>query len=167
MIDYNDIYIKNKELDNIYINKYSNNIDNYYEKNCLELIVELCELANESKCFKYWSIKKVDYDKLLEEYADCILMVLCIYNTFDIDSLDILDIDDDRDIVIIFNDVIRMCTLLQNKDNVDDILLKNIFSYLIYIGKLLKLDDKLIREACYKKIDINKERLNSNYQGEC
>lgn len=163
MIDYNDIYIKNKELDDIYINKYSNSVDMYYEKNCLELIVELCELANESKCFKYWSVKNVNMDNLLEEYADCILMVLCIYNTYNIDSLDIIDINDEKDIVIIFNDVIRMCTLLQDKSNVNDMLLKNIFSYLIYIGKLLNLDDRMICESCYNKIEKNKERLNSNY----
>ena len=51
MEQYNDIYNRNKKLDDIFMNKYMYAEKKYYEKNCLELIVELCELANESKCF--------------------------------------------------------------------------------------------------------------------
>ena len=49
MVLYNEIYNRNKKLDDIFMNKYFNVESKYYEKNCLELIVELCELANETK----------------------------------------------------------------------------------------------------------------------
>ena len=67
MVLYNDIYNRNKKLDDIFMNKYFNIESKYYEKNCLELIVELCELANETKCFKYWTVKKPDKELVLEE----------------------------------------------------------------------------------------------------
>ena len=43
MVLYNEIYNRNKKLDDIFMNKYFNVESKYYEKNCLELIVELCE----------------------------------------------------------------------------------------------------------------------------
>ena len=80
MKEYREYYQRNKQLDKMYEEKYGNNDDKIYEKNCLELIVEICEFANESKCFKYWTIKKPDRSLLLEEYADCLSMLFCIFN---------------------------------------------------------------------------------------
>ena len=66
-------------------------------------------------------------------------------------------------IKIVFNDVIRMCTMLMNEDIVTDELLYEIFTYLLHIGKLLNLDDRDIIDACYMKLGKNIERLNSDY----
>ena len=161
--EYIDYYQRNKQLDKMYIERYGNIDNKCYEKNCLELVVELSELANESKCFKYWSMKKPDKDALLEEYADCLSMLLCIFNYYDIDNLELLDIELSFDIIFVFNEIIRMCTLLMNKDNVNDNLLKEIFTYLLHIAKLLDITDRDILDACYKKIGKNIERLNSDY----
>jgi dimeric dUTPase (all-alpha-NTP-PPase superfamily) len=163
MKEYNDIYNRNKKLDDIFINKYINTENKYYEKNCLELIVELCELANESKCFKYWTIKKPDMNLVLEEFADCLLMVLYMFNTYDIDSVSTIDVDMSLNILEEFNVLIRMCTNLMSRDNINEMFLKEIFTRLIHIGSLLELNDNDIVEACYKKIIKNEERLNSDY----
>ena len=160
---YMEIYERNKKLDDIFMNKYSNIESKYYEKNCLELIVEICELANESKCFKYWTIKKPNKDELLEEYADSLLMVLYMFNTYNVGLLEIIEMDLSDDILESFNNLIRMCTQLMSKINVSERLLKEIFTYLFHIGKLLELNDDEIIDACYKKIIKNEERLNSNY----
>jgi len=163
MREYNEYYQRNKQLDKMYDERYGNVVSNLYEKNCLELIVEICEFANESKCFKYWTIKKPDRSLLLEEYADCLSMLLCIFNHYEVDEIKIIDRELNDDVVIIFNDVIRMCTMLMNEDIVTDELLYEIFTYLLHIGKLLNLDDKDIIDACYMKLEKNIERLNSNY----
>ena len=55
-----------------------------------------------------------------------------------------------------------MCTFLMNKDNVNERLLKEIFTYLFHISKLLCLNDKDIMVACYKKI-IKNEDMNLFY----
>ena len=44
MEQYNDIYNRNKKLDDIFMNKYMDTESSYYEKNCLELIVEIGEI---------------------------------------------------------------------------------------------------------------------------
>ena len=163
MKNYNEYYQRNKQLDKMYIEKYAKVDGKYYEKNCLELVVELCELANESKCFKYWSIKKPDRDLLLEEYADCLSMLLCIFNYYNIEEVSIVDMNLSNDIIESFNVIIRMCTLLMDKDNVNDRLLKEIFTNLMHIGKLFELSDREILDACYMKLGKNIERLNSDY----
>ena len=163
MKDYIEYYQRNKQLDKIYLDKYSETESRYYEKNCLGLVVELCELANESRCFKYWSIKKPDMCNLLEEYADCMSMLLCIFNYYNVDTVEMVDTLMSDDILLAFNEIIRMCTLLIDKDKVSEQSLKEIFTYLLHIGKLLNLSNKEILDACYKKILKNEERLKTNY----
>ena len=163
MNQYNDIYNRNKKLDDIFMNKYMYAEKKYYEKNCLELIVELCELANESKCFKYWTVKKSNKELVLEEFADSLLMVFYMFNTYNIDSISTVDVDMSDDVLESFNILIRMCTNLMNRDNIDELFLKGIFTRLINIGKLLELSDDEIIDACYKKIIKNEERLSSDY----
>ena len=163
MKEYNEYYQRNKQLDKMYEEQYGEVVSNLYEKNCLELIVEICEFANESKCFKYWTIKKLDRDLLLEEYADCLSMLFCIFNANGYDDVKVLDIELGDDIVLIFNEMIRMCTLLMNKENVDKKLLLKIFTYLLHVGKLLDISDRELLDACYMKLGKNIERLNSDY----
>lgn len=163
MREYNEYYQRNKQLDKMYDERYVNVVSNLYEKNCLELIVEICEFANESKCFKYWTIKKPDRSLLLEEYADCLSMLFCIFNAHNIEELDVLDIELNDDIVLIFNEMIRMCTLIMDKDKVDKKLLLKIFTYLLHVGKLLDISDRELLDACYMKLGKNIERLNSDY----
>ena len=100
---------------------------------------------------------------VLEEFADCLLMVLYMFNTYDIDSVSTIDVDMSDDVLELFNILIRMCTNLMDRDNVDELFLKGIFTRLIHIGKLLELSDDEIIGACYKKIIKNEERLSSDY----
>lgn len=78
-MDWNDIYQRNKKLDTHFEQKYLNKEPYYFEKNCLELTVEIGEFVNETKCFKYWTIKKPNKDDMLEECADVIMMLLYCY----------------------------------------------------------------------------------------
>jgi dimeric dUTPase (all-alpha-NTP-PPase superfamily) len=65
-----DEYIKkNHQLEN----------DTFFEEKFLALLVELGELANETRCFKYWSMKKSsDREIVLEEYVDNIHFILSL-----------------------------------------------------------------------------------------
>ena len=163
MEEYLKLYKRNKVLDSEFMNKYINDDKNLHKKNCLELIVELGELANESRCFKYWSIKKVNREYLLEEYADCLLMVLYMFNYYNIVNIYSMDKKYSDDILIVFNDLIRMCTKFMDNIGIDEDYVMDVFNYLLHLGKLLCLNDDGIIRACYDKIIKNEERLNSNY----
>ena len=57
MFDLTNIYKITKRLDEQFALHYNDNQE-MVRKNRLELLVELGELAKETRCFKYWSIKK-------------------------------------------------------------------------------------------------------------
>ena len=83
-----EVYERNKILDQIFIDKFEKIDKDMYKKNKLELLVEIGELANESKCFKYWSKKEVNRELMLLEFADCIIMTLCLFNYNNLELLD-------------------------------------------------------------------------------
>ena len=159
-MNWNDIYYRNKKLDKIFYQKFKSD-DKMFEKNCIELLVEIGEFANESKCFKYWSNKPMKKDETLEELADCIMMSLYFFNYLNIDNIQIKKYNFSNDIIICLNDIFTLSTALIN--NISEKLVIKIFNYLIYIGKLIGLTEKEINEACLKKINKQEKRLEEGY----
>ena len=101
-----DILKRNTKIDEIFIKKYEDNEPNYFEKNCLSLISEIAEFLNETKCFKYWSIKNPDKDKLKEEYADALIMTLSMFNYLNI-NLELVEHSKTSNILEIFNELFK------------------------------------------------------------
>lgn len=159
-MNWNEIYIKNKRLDDIFFEKFKND-EKMFEKNCIELLVEIGEFANESRCFKYWSNKSMKKEETLEELADCIMICLYFYNYLNIDKVKIKTYDFPSDILVCLNDIFKLSTLLI--DNINQEIVIKIFSYLIYIGNLVNLEEKEIYEACLKKIEKQEKRLKEGY----
>ncbi|CEG23201.1 dUTPase [Planococcus massiliensis] len=53
--------------------------EDVFQKKGLALLIELAELANETRCFKFWSTKgPSDREVLLEEYVDSIHFLLSL-----------------------------------------------------------------------------------------
>ena len=159
-MNWNNIYVKNKRLDEIFYEKFKDD-NKMFEKNCIELIVEIAEFANESRCFKYWTKKSVNKDDVLEELADCLMMCLYFYNYLNIEEIEIKNYNFSNDILISLNDVFKLSTLLI--DNIDKENVIKIFNYLIYIGELLNLSEEEIYNACLKKINKQEKRLEEGY----
>ncbi|QPQ29683.1 dUTP diphosphatase [Lysinibacillus sp. JNUCC 51] len=67
-----------KELDD-FIEKTQNIEHDVFKEKGLALMVELAELANETRCFKFWSTKGAsERDVILEEYVDSIHFILSL-----------------------------------------------------------------------------------------
>jgi dimeric dUTPase (all-alpha-NTP-PPase superfamily) len=164
MKQFNDVYVENKKIDALFEEQYGN-VNQFMFKNMLSLLVEIGELANETRCFKYWS-KKGSSDKsiVLEEYADCMLLVLMLCNYLSI-SLD-ENFDEDNgysDINEQFFYLFKLCSALP--DNYNKKHVKLVMVNLIKLASLLGFDDDDINAACMNKINIIYTRLdvNSNY----
>lgn len=160
MEEWNKIYKINKELDVIFNERYSNDLE-YYNKNCIELIVEIAELANATKCFKYWSMKKQNKEEVLEEYADCVMMILSFHTYFNLELEENKIKIDTTNIFEMFNKLFEEAS--QMMYNGSETLIKEIFNNMLYLGKMLSLKEKEIYDTCYKKMNVVKERLNSDY----
>lgn len=161
MEKWNLLYERNRKLDSIFESKYLDTVDKYYEKNALELIIEFGEFINETKCFKYWSIKTPNMDNVLEEYADCLTMCLSFFTHLNVELNNIPKHSDTKDIFVLINELFKDATSMIDNSNGE--LIKKIFSNLLYLGELLNLEKKDIYNACYKKMKIINERLNSDY----
>ena len=124
----------------------------------MELLVELGELANECKCFKYWINKPVDHKLVLFEYADVLVMILYFFREFDISLNEEFSLENDLDLVNEFMYLYeQLCRF--NKEYTEDII-KDVFVNFLRLGKLLDLGTDEIINTCLEKININIERFN-------
>ncbi len=151
-----EVYIKNKELDKIFIDKYEHIDKDMYKKNKIELLVEIGELANETKCFKYWTTKSPNKELVLFEYADCIIMTLCLYNylNLELEDIEFNKIEDPCDN---FAYLYKLCSEFYFNDNKE--ILKKILFNLINLGELLNITHEEIVSNTLKKIELDTKRM--------
>lgn len=139
------------------------------DKKILALQVELGELANElPEVFKFWSNKKNNYEKTLEELVDCWHFVLSIGNDigFDLEN-------DDKKVILsygidnLINDLYMWTSGMKdyNKlETVDHTLDFNyIYKTLYRLGKEIGFSWEQIEQSYLEKNKINHERLESGY----
>ncbi len=162
MEQFNYLYKQNKLLDDIFNELYDNYSKETIEKNIVELLVELGELANETRCFKYWSNKKPsDREDILEEYADCFIMGLCFCNIANIELNESFIEVNNKNIIYQFKELFKLSSQLDSSLNKD--LVKEILSNLHNLGKLLDFTDKDIIEGSLKKINKNLKRFETGF----
>lgn len=160
IIKWNEIYSNNKKLDDIFIEKYKNDKE-LFNKNCIELMVEVNEFVNETKIFKYWSIKTPNREKMLEEYADVLTMILTFYHEYDLEIKDGYKELDEKNIL---NIIMEIYHKVYNFWKYNDLkILEEIFCYTIHLGLLFEFQEDEIIDAISKKQKIIKMRLNSDY----
>lgn len=156
------IYEENKKLDEIFDDLYDNENYDTFRKNALELLVELGELANETRCFKYWSNKKASEKEIvLDEFADCMLMILFFANKLDIKLDEEFKVINENDIILQFVNLYKEASLIIEDFNKERI--KTILSNLVNLGHLIGFSDMDIKEGCIKKINRNKERFKTGF----
>lgn len=155
-----EIYEENKRLDDIFISRYQDDKE-LVKKNGIEFLVEMGEFVNETKCFKYWTVKKPDKEKVLDEFADCITILLTFFHYLEVDLDNIGNHDSSDSVLKVINNTYLLGTELF--DNSSEELVKKIFANLLYISELLGLKEEEVVDATFKKLKIVEERLNSNY----
>jgi Uncharacterized protein conserved in bacteria len=132
------------------------------QKKLLALQVELGELANETRCFKYWSNKKPsEKEVILEEFVDCLHFILSIgiekdFNNVSLD-LKVPDYpltDQFLNIYIDVNDLL----ISPSKDHY-----ATLFEDFLNLGTSLGFAISEIENAYLRKNLINHERQDNDY----
>ncbi len=161
MYSWESLYKKNKELDEIFFAR-SENVNKFYEKNCIEFLVELGEFINETKCFKFWSIKEPIKENMLEELGDCFTMIMVFYNLKNIPfEPNNISIEDNGNLLELINTTYFLGTKLYTE--CDKELLNTLFNKLLNIASILNINENEIKNSIHlvhKKIE---NRLNSEY----
>ncbi len=160
IIRWNKLYDNNKRLDKIFTEKYKSD-NKLFEKNCIELLIEIGEFVNETKVFKYWSIKSPNKEKMLEEYADVITMILTFYGIKNMEIKELYKFYENKEILDIIHELYSL--VLELRDSFKEEILEEIFSLVLYIGKFLKFTEEEVIMAIENKQRIIEKRLNSDY----
>ena len=83
------LFTMQRELD-AYIQENQSVKENVFKEKGLALLVELAELANETRCFKFWSTKgPSEREVILEEYVDSIHFILSLGIEKNLDTLEV------------------------------------------------------------------------------
>ena len=156
----NELFPAQKEFDDLVIEKRKlNNVD-LFTKKVQALKVEIAELDNETKVFKYWSDKKMNRAKALEEFADCVHFALSLGNDLDYTNHEYKN-SKPIDLTTLSLGLTNAVTFLSAQKTKEQI--KAVFNLLIKYGYQIGFSEEEVISAYYKKNEINYERQQSGY----
>lgn len=162
-MNFKKMFEMQKELDDRIRIEHNLEGQDLINKKILAFQVELGELANETRCFKYWSLKPPSEKKIiLEEYVDGVHFLLSIGLDLQNTSLKYSDISSE------LNDLTnQFCTLFQLSS---ELLMKkeeknfiSLFNNYLLLGKLLQFSTTDIEKAYIGKNEVNHQRQNEGY----
>ncbi|GGJ86080.1 hypothetical protein GCM10007063_05740 [Lentibacillus kapialis] len=144
-----------KQLDDKILEQHGLTESNLSVQKASALICELWECMNESKVFKYWSVKKPNRDELLEEYVDSIHFALSLANDIGLSDYEYVD-PGENDLNILAIGLTNMITRLPVEKNIEQVL-----NYLIKLGYQLGFTEEDVINEYYNKNKENHARQES------
>lgn len=161
-INLEELYQLQAGLDADIAQKHGVTYESTHSKRLLALIVELGELANETRCFKYWSNKGPSEKSIvMDEYADGLHFLLSLgiplharKNKYEIKR-------SGKDLTLQFHDLYQAATRLLSDytlESYEDCFQK----YLNLAADLGSTSDDII-EAYKSKLKVNYHRQETNY----
>ncbi|MFC4321029.1 dUTP diphosphatase [Litchfieldia salsa] len=151
------------ELDFEIENKHDLISEDLVDKKVLALLVEVGELVNEIRFFKYWSIKPPSSrETILEEYVDGFHFILSLGLDLGFDSsINLFTINSGNDFtqqfIVVYNIILQFSKTRATEDY------KALFSNYLLLGEMLGYSDKEIEEAYLLKNKLNHERQEQGY----
>jgi dimeric dUTPase (all-alpha-NTP-PPase superfamily) len=138
--------------------------EDLFDRKVLALLVELGELANETRCFKFWSIKpSSEKSVVLEEYVDGIHFILSLGIECGFQNLDYtLDMEPStvsatEQFLLIYQEVNKF------KDSKNDLDFKTLLQSYLQLGSLLGISYEEMEKAYFTKNEVNYQRQQNNY----
>lgn len=127
----------------------------------LAFLVELGELANETRSFKYWSNKQAsEREVILEEYVDGIHFLLSLANELKIQAVYNINANH-RDLNEMFLNIYQLASVLKDEFNDENLTL--LTSEYLNLGYLLGFNENDIIKGYCQKNEKNHLRQESNY----
>lgn len=158
--DLNKLKRYQKTLDDAILQKHNLKVEDTIIDRKLALLVELGEFANETRCFKYWSLKDSSAKEiLLEEYVDGIHFIVSLANQFNLELATEVE-ETNLDLTMLLINTFKCASFIEieNQDMFED-LLKWYYEIAVQLG--FSQDD--IIEAYMMKNQVNFERQESDY----
>ena len=161
-MDWKPLFDMQDKLDTYIVEQHELQDRNLFEEKILALFVELGELANETRCFKFWSNKPANEKSvILEEYVDNVhfIMSLGLMKGLTFDGTEASD--SETDLTRQFNKV--FASALVFKDNPEQSQYEKLFAEFLLLGQLLGFTEEEVQSAYYEKNRVNFERQDEGY----
>ncbi len=160
------LFESQRELDQEIATKHNITYESVWNELLMAFLVEIGECANETRCFKFWSLKgPSENDVILEEYVDGVHFLLSIGLHYGFDQMDELASRTKSlmkiDLTEIFHNIYRIATLLQIERK--PVHYYSLFEYYFALGHALSFSDEEIIGAYYAKHEENYRRQENGY----
>lgn len=156
------LFAMQKELDERIEDQHQLHQENTTEKRILALQVELGELANETRCFKFWSLKPpAEKSVILEEYVDGLHFILSLGLVYDYRPDGRSQNDHDEDLTKAFLTMFETVSAFYRQPSQEQYNAM-FFSYR-HLGDLLHFSEEDIVKAYGDKNDKNHTRQDNGY----
>lgn len=162
-MDVQKLFEMQKGLDSYIESKHGLQNEPLLKKKVLAFLVELGELANETRCFKFWSVKPPSERKIiLEEYVDGLHFLLSIGIEMDVTTLPVLNVealeeDVTSQFLQLFQDISRMNEQMTQDEYTQ------LFTRYVGLGLSLQFTMEEIYDAYMSKNEVNHQRQNEGY----
>ncbi|WP_102346721.1 dUTP diphosphatase [Bacillus sp. Marseille-P3661] len=161
---FEELFQLQKELDERILKEHELHNENLMDRKIMALLVELGELANETRCFKFWSKKPpADRDVILEEYVDGIHFILSLGLDLNVVNKLNLGIGNQQIFGLVdqFHVVYKSINELRENQQLQQY--QKVFNEYLILGDLLGFSWKDIKEAYISKNEVNHQRQDQGY----
>ncbi|KAB2338784.1 dUTPase [Cytobacillus depressus] len=163
-MNYKKLFAMQKELDHHIETKHQLQNENLFDRKVLALLVELGELANETRCFKFWSLKPLSArETILEEFVDGVHFILSLglECAFEQESDFIGHTNGKQSLNEQFLFVFEKINQFRNSKEIKDF--KELVHAYLHLGDLLGFTAEDIENAYIDKNEVNYERQQQGY----
>ncbi|RPF55413.1 dUTP diphosphatase [Aquisalibacillus elongatus] len=162
MENWDELYGLQRQLDEGILETHSLTRESVLDDKILALLVEIGELANETRCFKYWSHKgPSESSVILEEFVDGIHFLLSLGLDYGYRFNGETDENSGLNQTDQFHQVYdRINRFKQNPTNIH---YQQLFKSYMKLGQLLNFKEKDIFKAYLDKNKVNHERQQTGY----
>lgn len=151
-----------KTLDDRILDEHSLHTSDLFSRKLLALQVEVGELANETRCFKFWSTKpRAKKETILEEYVDGIHFILSLGLELGISEVSADEQLEASEPVKAFQEVYHAIDVLGENQSVEAF--HRLLEKYLQLATAIDLSIEDIEQAYLKKNEINHQRQNQGY----
>lgn len=161
-LDTESLFNMQQELDEHIESEHDLEGEDTTDQKILALQVELGELANETRCFKFWSLKPPsDKEVILEEYVDGVHFILSIGLSFGYHHVIPVDGGEQEELTGEFLNVFDCISAFRNRPNEERY--RELFQSYLKLGERLGFSAQEIEAAYGKKNETNHKRQQQGY----
>lgn len=160
--NFKDLFDKQASLDKYIATNHNVTYESTRKRRTLALLIELSELANSTRCFKYWSNKPSEpKERVIDEYADSLHFLLSLGIDLGIDNYEYDYLPRDEDLSSLFVKIYQLVSnFIDDRTNEN---YKEMFDLFLSIGEKLNFSINEIIDAYFSKLDVNYKRQDTNY----